>query len=402
VRVDSVSRRIAQLPQGWREPPETSWESGPHYGSRRPREDPGGDRRADEEPGGRPGAEGDETGQHPESGDEQSQTQSGGPEGEEAGTPEAGGSGEEGDESASSGGADGRGGEGAQGESGEAEQERSGATQDSTGEGESEQDETPSETDGTAGQGRGDEEQEAKVSSAGTGDQPSRPSEAGAERNAAGGVDWLKMLLLWLAILLLLLLLLLLIAYLIYRLIKNRKQLPSFRGWLASIWQITKEAIHDTWARTMAALGRAWAFLLRIFGWRPRRPKLGEDGLPEDPFTDIFANRELAESLTPAQVVRHVYAAFQAFGDLIGHGRDDQQTPNEYLRSLPKYIGGMPRHDADELTGLYVKAAYSPEQVGEGEVEEVRRIWDRMQPPIDEAMAKRKKGPPRDAEPKAA
>ncbi len=391
VQVESISRRIAQLPQGWREPPETSWENAPAFGSRRPREDPGGDRRADEEAGSRPGAEGDDAGQHPESGDEESQTPSGGPEGEEAGTPEAGGSGEEGDDSASSGGVDGRGGEGAQGESGEAEQERSGASQDSSGEGQTEQDEVPSETEGTAGQGRGDQERDANVSSAGTGDQPSRPSEAGADRDAAGGVDWLKMLLLWLAILLGLLLLLLLIAYLIYRLLKNRKQLPSFRGWLASMWQITKEAIRDTWARTIAALASAWAFVLRLFGWRPRKPKLGADGLPEDPFTDIFANRELAESLTPAQVVRHVYAAFQAFGELIGYGRDDQQTPNEYLRALPKYIGGMPRHDADDLTALYVKAAYSPEETGEEEVGQVRRIWDRMQTPIDEAMAKRKK-----------
>lgn len=402
VRVESVSRRLAQLPQGWREPPETSWENAPAYGARRPRENPGGDRRADEEAGSRPGAKGNESGQHPESGQEKSQTPSGGPQGQEAGTPQAGGSGEKGDESASSGAVEGRGGEGAQGESGEAEQERSGASQNSTGEGETEQDETPSESDGTAGQGRGDEEREANVSSAGTGNQPSRPSEAGAERNAAGSVDWLKMLLLWLAILLLLLLLLLLIAYLIYRLLKNRKQLPSFRGWLASMWQISKEAVQDVWARTMAALAAAWAFVLRLLGWRPKRPKLGEDGLPEDPFTDIFTDRELAESLTPAQVVRHVYAAFQAFGDLIGYGRDDQQTPNEYLRALPKYIGGMPRHDADDLTGLYVKAAYSPEEVGEEEVERVRRIWERMQTPIDEAMAKRKKGAAAVAEQKAA
>jgi hypothetical protein len=297
---------------------------------------------------------------------------------------------------------DGRGGEGAQGESGEADQERSGASQDTTGEGQTEQDETPSETEGTAGRGRGDQEREADVSSAGTGDQPSRPIEAGTERDAAGGVDLLKMLLLWLAILLLLLLLLLLIAYLIYRLIKNRKQLPSFRGWLASIWQITKEAIHDTWARTVAALASAWAFVVRLLGWRPKRPKLGEDGLPEDPFTDIFADRELAESLTPAQVVRHVYAAFQAFGELIGYGRDDQQTPNEYLGALPKYIGGMPRHDADDLTALYVQAAYSPEEIGDEGVDQVRRIWERMQAPIDEAMAKRKKATAGAAEPKAA
>ncbi len=389
---ENVSRRIAQLPQGWREPPETRWESAPALGSRRPREDPGGDRRADEEAGSRPGARGNETGEHPDSGDEESQTPSGGSGGETAATPQAAGTGEEGDDSASEGGADGRGGEGAQGESGEADQERQGAQQDSTGEGDTEQDEVPSDTDGTTGQGRGDQEQEANVSSAGTGDQPSRPSEAGAERNAAGGVDWLKMLLLWLAILLLLLLLLLLIAYLIYRLIKNRKQLPSFSGWLASIWQITREAVRDTWLRVLAALAAAWAFMLRIFGWRPKMPKLGEDGLPEDPFADIFGNRELAESLTPAQVVRHVYAAFQAFGEIIGYGRRDQQTPYEYARALPAYIGGMPRHDADDITGLYVQAAYSPEEVGEEQVGQVRRIWDRMQAPIDEAMANRKKG----------
>ncbi len=184
--------------------------------------------------------------------------------------------------------------------------------------------------------------------------------------------------------LLLLLLLLAALAYLLYRWLKN----PEARAWLRRMWQILPASIRD-------ALGRAWAWcvalwerFLRLFRRRPRAAD-GEVELPEDPFYDIFQDRRLRGGLTPAQIVRHVYAAFQAFCGLIGRPRPDDKTPYEFLRSLPDYLGGVDHDDAHSVTHCYVMAAYSPREVTEGEVETVKGVWERMQGPIDAALAMR-------------
>jgi hypothetical protein len=386
--LDRVRGRVVRNFEGWRKPPETPWNNAPAWGLRTPRADSGGHHRSDQDEGASSGAEGNQAGEHAKTGRDENPRPTGGPGGEKAGKESAAGSGKKGGEVSGEAGGSGGGGSGAEGVSGEKGSEQSGQQQKGQQSGQAKEEERPSESGGAANQGRGEDETKTAASGAGTGQQPSRPSGTG-HKGSTGAIDLLKALLLWLLIMLLLLLLLLLLAYLIYRVIKNRKNLPSFRGWLRSLWEAAMEGLRDTWARVAAAFAAALAFLSRLFGWRPRRAKLNEEGLPVDPFADIFADRELAESLTPAQVVRHVYAAFQAFADLIGYPRGDNQTPYEFNRALPAYIGGMPRHDAEDLTGLYVRAAYSPQQVGADEVDSVRGIWQHMQEPIDQALANR-------------
>jgi uncharacterized membrane protein YgcG len=391
--VERVRHGIARV-QGWREPPETTWDDGPAMGVRRPHADPGGEHRANQDEGSARGVQGDESGQHPQDGEEGRPTPSGGAGGDEAGKETPGGSDSASGDSGGTG-SEGGGGGGGQGESGKSGEQRNGEQKQGEQAGTSQPDEQPSQSGGAANQGSGDQQQQTAASGSQEGDEAAQPS-GKPQTRTAGTPDLLKQLLLWLLILLGLLLLLLLLAYLIYRALKNRKQLPSFRGWLQSIWALTREALADAWARVTAAVAAVLAFLARLVGWRPR-VRLKADGLPEDPFTDIFASRELAGSLTPAQVVKHVYAAFQAFADLIGYGRQDDQTPYEFCRALPKYIGGMPQEDADALTALYVKAAYSPHEIGDDEVGEARLIWDHMQAPIDEALANRGRPPARAA-----
>jgi len=387
--VDRVRDRVATALEGWRDPPETPWNEAPGWGSRRPRADPGGRHRADQEEGSASGAPGEEAGLAPKADESGQPTETGGPEGQEAGKEAAAGSGSEGGEAGGQPNEGASGGEGGQGAAGKSGAEQEGENQEGRQSGETKQDEQPSEGGGASSEGRGSDQTKTSATGAGEGQESAQPKAAGAEESP-GQIDLLKQLLLWLLILLLLLLLLLLLAYLIYRIIKNRKNLPSFRGWLRSLGEAAREGLRDAWARVAAAVAAVLAFLGRLFGWRPRRPKLNEEGLPVDPFADIFADRDLAASLTPAQVVRHVYAAFQAFSGLIGYPRTDNQTAYEFARALPAYIGGMPRPDADDLTALYVKAAYSPQQVGPNEVEAVRGIWQHMQEPIDQALAARR------------
>lgn len=394
--VERMRGRVAQRVQGWREPPETPWNQAPAWGSRRPRADAGGERRADQDEGVSSGAEGDDTGRHAKAGEKNNANPMGGQQGEEVGRKSAGASGSEGGASAGGPGSQPSGGQAGAG----ASTTKATKHQESSGGGSARQSEQPQDSGGAATQGQGQHQAKAAANGSKGGEHQIRPQKSGG-RVASGVPNLLKLLLLWLLILLALLLLALLLAYLIYRLVKERKNLPSFRGWLGALWDAAKEGMRDTWLRLAFVWASIVAFLRKILGWRLRSIQLRDDGLPVDPFADIFADRVLAESLSPAQVVRHVYAAFQAFTDLIGYPRKDNMTPYEFCRSLPGYIGGMPREDADELTALYVKAAYSPQQIDKEDVETIRAIWDRMQGPIDQALANRKR-PGRTATPAPA
>jgi hypothetical protein len=390
VRVpEAVRQRIAQIPHGFRQPPESPWPNAPAYGYRKPRANPGGRHRANEEAGAVPGAAGQDTGEHAEAGKEGSPAPKGGAGGEQTGAGQAGESGAKSSAESTSQGGTGEQGKSDQGAAGQGGQQSTGPPQ-AGGQQAGAQNQSPSETGGKTNEAQGPEQRETNAAGAGTGDKPSRPSGQGEKHSASGGLDLLKQLLLWLLMLLAILLLLALIAYLIYRAVKDRKQLPSFSGWLSYLWATTVEAVKETLARIGAAIVSAWERFLAFFGRRPR-VKLRKDGLPVDPFADIFSDRDLAASLTPAQVVRHVYAGFQALMELLGYRRRDSETPYEFARNLPSYLGGLPREDADRITSLYVQAAYSPEEVGADEVAEVREAWQRMQGPIDQALADRGK-----------
>ena len=189
------------------------------------------------------------------------------------------------------------------------------------------------------------------------------------ETPAAPEFNWL----LWL----LLLLLALIIAYLIYR------KWDVVKVFLARAWQAflapfiaLAEALRRLWQRFMDFLNRA----------RRRDEEPGEVALPVNPFEDIFQNRYLLENLSPAQMATHVYRAFMALCDLRGYGRRDEQTEREFLRSVPDNIG-VQRPDREGITGMYLRARYSPSSVGPDVVPTLEDYWSRLRPAIDGALA---------------
>ena len=131
-------------------------------------------------------------------------------------------------------------------------------------------------------------------------------------------------------------------------------------------------------ARVVAVIGHAIQRLLALLsgfglGWSGRS---GPDGLPEDPFVDIFA-RGLADDLQLAEVVDYVYRAFQVYMARQGHERGDEQTALEFLRSLPKHVL-LPDRAAERLTRAYVLASYSPREVTQAQVAGARETWQVM------------------------
>jgi len=150
-------------------------------------------------------------------------------------------------------------------------------------------------------------------------------------------------------------------------LIAHRAHVMRALGWLLAMP-----------ARVAAVIGRAIQRLLALLAGiglgRSRRS--GPDGLPEDPFVDIFA-RGLADDLQPAEVVDYVYRAFQVYMARQGYERGDNQTALEFLRSLPKHVL-LPEQAAERLTRAYVLVSYSPREVTQRQVEGARETWQVM------------------------
>jgi uncharacterized membrane protein YgcG len=150
-------------------------------------------------------------------------------------------------------------------------------------------------------------------------------------------------------------------------LIAHRAHVMRVLGWLFALP-----------ARVAVVIGRAIQRLLALlsgFGLG-RSGRSGPDGLPENPFVDIFA-RGLADDLQPAEVVDYVYRAFQVYMGRQGHERGDDQTALEFLRSLPKHVL-LPDRAAERLTRAYVLASYSPREVTQAQVAGARETWQVM------------------------
>lgn len=172
-----------------------------------------------------------------------------------------------------------------------------------------------------------------------------------------------------------LILLLILLAILIYLLIRYRRE-------VAEAWRALMAPFYALWLAFLAFLER----LRRRLGLRSGMEAEWAD-LPEDPFLDIWAQRDLAANLTPAQIVRHVYRAFLALCALRGFPRPEYQTELEFLRLVRPEV--LDEADQLTLTRFYVYAAYSANEVPPSMVETAREIWGRLRPAIDQALAAR-------------
>jgi hypothetical protein len=78
--------------------------------------------------------------------------------------------------------------------------------------------------------------------------------------------------------------------------------------------------------------------------------------------------------------VESSYTALCALAYDMGVPREVDQTPYEFIAAFPKTMSGI-QEEAQELTELYVRAAYSSEIVQEETLDRLRRFWvayDRM------------------------
>jgi hypothetical protein len=72
--------------------------------------------------------------------------------------------------------------------------------------------------------------------------------------------------------------------------------------------------------------------------------------------------------------VAYTYDALCALAADMGVPRKQGQTPYEYISAFPKEMRGL-KHEALELTEMYVRSAYSPYQLDPGTEDRLRRFW---------------------------
>lgn len=127
-------------------------------------------------------------------------------------------------------------------------------------------------------------------------------------------------------------------------------------------------------------------FLATLFG---KKPPVGIDPVNEDPekpksppprpfasFADPFASGR-HESMSPEELVRHTFEAFEAWSREHGSTRRPDQTPLELVRQAvpsdsPMYAEAM------RLTRLYGEAAYAPQAVSTQSAQKLARLWNLM------------------------
>ncbi len=91
-------------------------------------------------------------------------------------------------------------------------------------------------------------------------------------------------------------------------------------------------------------------------------------------FTNSMGDEELSERLGPSEHVQYAYDALCALAHDMGVPRETFQTPNEFLAAFPKELSGI-QEEAQELTRLYMLAAYSQHKMDETVLDRVRKFW---------------------------
>lgn len=81
-----------------------------------------------------------------------------------------------------------------------------------------------------------------------------------------------------------------------------------------------------------------------------------------------------ADAMTANHHIEHAYAALCALAEDLGVPRETGQTPYEFLARFPRELHSM-LSEAEDLTRLYVVAAYSPLEMNPKVLDRLRRFW---------------------------
>ncbi len=139
------------------------------------------------------------------------------------------------------------------------------------------------------------------------------------------------------------------------------------------------------WSRIREFLGRLWAELLNLLGWRRQREQAAspEKGAALTIEVRPFAAYEnpffsgAAQRMSPAQLVRYTFEALEAWAREQVVPRPPEQTPLEFAQELGRRVPALAK-DVTSTAALYVRVAYARKNPSRESVEVLERLWRRM------------------------
>lgn len=107
---------------------------------------------------------------------------------------------------------------------------------------------------------------------------------------------------------------------------------------------------------------------------RKRRIRIQRDIATSSKYESPFRNKEKSQALTTRNHIEYAYEALCALAYDLGTPRHPDQTPFEFIQSFPEPLETL-REEAQELTQLYVLAAYSPIEMNAQLEDRLRKFW---------------------------
>lgn len=130
------------------------------------------------------------------------------------------------------------------------------------------------------------------------------------------------------------------------------------------------------WARFFDRLERFLSRLTRLPAYtkRKRRTRIQRDIATCVPYTNPAGDPVRNARMTINDQIEYAYEALCALAYDLGVPRELSQTPHEFLAVFPEELGAL-RSEAEDLTRLYLVAAYSPMEIDPRVQDRLRRFW---------------------------
>lgn len=126
--------------------------------------------------------------------------------------------------------------------------------------------------------------------------------------------------------------------------------------------------------RLLARLQRLLAaWLSRLKRRRPAPAPAGPEA-QEEPLVDLFDHPELLSRMSPAQIVSHTFRLLTRYGEKLGRGRQDWESPLSYAGELARF-SGIGETDLRGVCWAYCLAAYGSAEPDRSAVDQLRRHW---------------------------
>ena len=113
------------------------------------------------------------------------------------------------------------------------------------------------------------------------------------------------------------------------------------------------------------------------FPKRKRRVRVQRNIAVSARYQNSMGNESQNASFDTNQHIEYAYEALCALANDLGVPREIDQTPYEYIKQFPKALDNL-KGDAEELTRLYVLAAYSEVEMNDSVRDRLRKFWMRF------------------------